>query len=391
MELYFRYIYFGKKIGMNRLGWILLVLLSASPAWCAKKITVQQLKNTLTSMHQARKSDADVATALQQVVLSEELTQPSMHELESLLPGPQAQSQLRCLAVQSAVLTPPAEELPAVPAPDLTTQKAILAKAVDYVTKAYMHNPRLIASKTTTIYGEAVRGVTFADLSLTNSLRDLPMQMGELVTHTTEVESENGIEKAQPAPVGKAASTRLVMPQSTAGPVLSFILAQAAEAGSLAWLRWESIQGKPAAVFSFAVDKAKSRYEVNYCCFPLFNTRKIGQSDMYFDVASGAFKATVPYRGRFYIDPDTGTVLRLITQAELPAAAPVHSEDMRIDYGSISVGGRSLIVPLATETLAALVPGGENDVSQYKEVHRYTAADYGGYRLAANDKTETPR
>jgi hypothetical protein len=64
---------------------------------------------------------------------------------------------------------------------------------------------------------------------------------------------------------------------------------------------------------------------------------------------------------------------------------------MRIDYGSISVGGRSLIVPLATETLAALVPGGENDVSQYKEVHRYTAADYGGYRLAANDKTETPR
>jgi hypothetical protein len=376
---------------MNRFGWIFLVLLSASPAWCANKITVQQLKNTLTSLHQARKSDADVATALQQVVLSEALTRPSMHELEALLPGPQSQSQLRCLAVQSAVLTPPAEELPALPAPDLATQKAILAKAVDYVTKIYMRNPPLIASKTATIYGEAIRGVTIADLSLTNSLRDHPMQMGELVTHTTEVESENGIEKAQPTPSGKTASARLVMSQSTAGPVLSFILAQAAEAGSLAWLRWESIQGKPAAVFSFAVDKAKSRYEVNYCCFPILNARKIGRSGKDYDVNFESFRATAPYRGKFYIDPDTGTVLRLITQAELPAAAPVHSEDMRIDYGSISVGGRILFVPLATETLAALVPGSENDESQYKEVHRYTAADYSSYRLAANDKTETPR
>jgi hypothetical protein len=376
---------------MKLVGWILIVLLSALPAWCAKKMTVQQLKNALTSLQRAKKSDSDVATALQQLELSEELTRPTMHELEALLPGPKAQSQMKCLAVQSAVLAPPAVELPNLPAPDLATQKAILAKAIQYVTKVYMRNPHLLASKTTTIYGEATRGVTFADLSLINNPRDLPMQLGELVTHTTEVESENGIEKTQPAPAGKTASANPVMSQSAAGPVLSFILAQAAEGGHLTWLRWEFLNGKPSAVFSFAVDKAKSQYEVNYCCFPILNARKIGRSDRGYDVNFEDFKAIVPYHGKFYIDPDTGTVLRLITQAELPSAAPVHSEDTRIDYGEMSVGGRTLIVPLATDTLAALVPGAENAESQYKEIHRFTAADYSNYRLTTSDKTETPK
>jgi gamma-glutamylcysteine synthetase len=45
---------------MKRFGWVLLVLLAATPAWCAKKITVEQLKETLTSLQQAKKSDAEV-------------------------------------------------------------------------------------------------------------------------------------------------------------------------------------------------------------------------------------------------------------------------------------------------------------------------------------------
>lgn len=373
---------------MKLTGWILVVLFSALPAWCAKKITVEQLKGELTSLQRARKTDADVVTALEQLELREQLTRTTMHELEALLPGPKAQRQLRCLAVQSAVLSPPAAEIPNLPPPDFAAQKGILAKTVQYVRNVYMHNPHLLASKTTTTYGEAIRSLTRADLSVTNNLRDIPMQMGELTTHAAEVESENGIEKTQPAQAAKTVVTDPILSRSATGPVLSFILAQAAQGGRLAWLRWEVIHDKPAAVFSFAVDKAMSRYEVNYCCFPALNARKIGRSGRDYEVDLETFKATVPYHGEFFIDPDAGTVLRVITQAELPPSAPVRSEDTRIDYGEISVGGRTLIVPLEADTLVAMVPGAETDEAPYREVHRFAAADYSNYRLATGDKAE---
>ena len=41
------------------------------PAWSAKKVTVAELKETLATMHQANKADADVANALKQFELTE--------------------------------------------------------------------------------------------------------------------------------------------------------------------------------------------------------------------------------------------------------------------------------------------------------------------------------
>ena len=66
---------------MKRFGWILVLLLAASPAWAAKKITVQQLKETLVSLQQAKKGDEDVANRLKDVELSEELTRSVMNDL----------------------------------------------------------------------------------------------------------------------------------------------------------------------------------------------------------------------------------------------------------------------------------------------------------------------
>ena len=58
---------------MKRLVWILVVLMLASPAWAAKKLTVQQLKDLLVSLQQDRKTDEEVAAELKQVELTEEL------------------------------------------------------------------------------------------------------------------------------------------------------------------------------------------------------------------------------------------------------------------------------------------------------------------------------
>ena len=73
---------------MKRFGLIAVLLMAVTPAWSAnRKITVAELKDMLTTMHQAAKSDQDVATALKQVELTEELTRTEMNNVASDVPG----------------------------------------------------------------------------------------------------------------------------------------------------------------------------------------------------------------------------------------------------------------------------------------------------------------
>jgi len=75
-----------EKVVMKRFGWILAVLMLASPAWAAKKVTVQQLKDMLVSMQQSHKTDDEVASELKQVELTEEMTVSTKNSLAGLLP-----------------------------------------------------------------------------------------------------------------------------------------------------------------------------------------------------------------------------------------------------------------------------------------------------------------
>ena len=59
---------------MKPFGWILILLIAVPSAWSisTKKITVQELKDLLTTAQAAKKSDDEVALQLKQVELSEE-------------------------------------------------------------------------------------------------------------------------------------------------------------------------------------------------------------------------------------------------------------------------------------------------------------------------------
>src|SRR5579862_4381307 len=73
---------------MKRWGWLVVLTVASTPAWCgAKKITVAELKETLVTMHKQNKSDAEVAAALKQVELSEQLTRTAMNSLVEDVPG----------------------------------------------------------------------------------------------------------------------------------------------------------------------------------------------------------------------------------------------------------------------------------------------------------------
>ena len=134
---------------MKRFVCILMLVVAALPAWCAKKITVAELSDMLKAMHEQKKSDTDVAAALKQVQLSELLSRSKMNEFGAFAPGPLTTEQIYVLEARSATLPPPAGELPSTPAPDAAGQKAILDKASAYASKTWAQLPAISATKTT--------------------------------------------------------------------------------------------------------------------------------------------------------------------------------------------------------------------------------------------------
>jgi hypothetical protein len=398
---------------MKRFLFILVLLAVASPAWCAKKITVAQLGDLLRSLQQDKKSDVDVSAALKQVELTEELTRSTMNSFADLMTGPLSTEQMYVLEARSATLSPPASDLPSTAAPDADTQKSILAKAEQYISRTYEQLPALSATKTTLRFQdnfEALNGSSglaggAQDVVTNASFSDPAAFIHYIGSTARDVTLERGAEKkpAQKDPTPWGANKIIAIQEPDPG--LARVFKEAQAFGSLQWLRWETIYGKPAAVFSFAVPKQKSKMDINVCCFP--NINQAGIATFYTATTAATlgaggggagggaignfqthtewheFKTTAPYHGRLFIDPQSGVVFRMITEAELKPSDMVHQLDTRVDFGPVKTPQGTLFVPIRSVVNSVVVPNGEAQAGGYKTRCTLFTSDYADYRLGA--------
>ena len=392
---------------MKRFAWILVVLMLASPAWAAKKITVQQLKELLVSLQQGKKTDSEVAAELKQVELTEELTRSAMNGLVSYVSGPSSTEQIYVLEARSAVLPPPAADLPATPAPGAAALKAILDKAVDYTTKTYAQLPHLTATKTTIRFQDnveaiaALSGMNSSSVALDPNLVQANRFIHYINSTEVPVDTQNGAEKLSTAKDKTKWGQNGYIALLGQGPVLSSVLQDAQTAGTISWLRWETINKKTTAVYAFSVDKKQSHYAVNYCCFPASEQTGVlnwsgasSSSSLGSYTASGNlqthttydqyFKATVPYHGEIFVDPDSGIVLRLILQAEFKSSDDVQQEDQRIDYGPVKVDATALVLPVKTVINTTVIPNGDSGAAKFVTRRTLFTSEYKNYQLAAH-------
>jgi hypothetical protein len=394
---------------MKRFGLILVLLIAASPAWAVKKITVQQLQDMLASLQQQKKADQDVANELKQVVLTEQLTRTAENALVQYVPGPYSTEQIYVLEARSAVLPPPASDLPSTAALDAAAQKALLDKAMDYATKTYAQLPTLTATKTTLRFQDNVEAVASSSGmhsgATASSQTDPNLVAASQFVHyinstVVPAEFDNGAEKVPAKPNNGQWGANGYIALFGQGPVLQNVLQEAQSAGSITWLRWELVNGKPAAVFTFSVDKKKTHYAVNYCCFPdleqagvaTFSSSAVGSTAGGGGGGGGAkgnfqtttswknYKTVVPYHGEVFIDPDTGIVVRLITQADFKNTDVVHQEDQRIDYGPVPVGSKTLVLPIKTVISTEVVPNGESGGGKFMLRHTMFTTEYKDYK-----------
>ena len=399
---------------MKHLVWIFAVLMLASPAWAAKKLTVQQLKDQLVSLQQDRKTDQEVAAELKQVELTEELTRADLNKIVDFAPGKHTIEQIYVLEARSAVLPPPASNLPATPAPDAAAQKAILDKAVEYTTKSYVQLPHLTATKTTLRFQDNMAAIDpcsglvgcAKDVVTTPGFSNWASFVHFISSAETPVVSEHGTE-TMPLHKDKTpwgANGMITFQGSDSSLGVAFQDAQAA--GSIQWLRWELINGRRAAVYSFRVPITNSRLGVDACCFPtsiqtgrakFFNATSaavVAECEAPSNGAGGAvgnfqtntsydqhFKATVPYHGEFFVDPESGIVVRLILQAEFKTSDNVQQEDQRIDYGPVKVGANAMVLPVKTVLNTVVVPNGDTGAARFTTRRTLFISEYKNYQF----------
>jgi len=401
---------------MRRMVWILAVLLMASPAWAAKKLAVQQLQDLLVSAQQSRKTDEDTASQLKQFELSEELTRTAMNKIVALAPGKFSIEQIYALQALSAMLPPPASDLPATTAPDAAAQKALIEKAVDFTTTSNAQLPPLTATKTTLRFqdnierAEACSGVVGCgkDASISSGLSNTISFIHFINTTETQVASEHGREIA---PVTKDktpwGANRMIAVQEP-DPSLGAILQDAQSTQSIQWLRWEMVNGRQTSVYTFKIPAIDSGYAADICCFP--TRTQIGKATFYnstdastfagSDAAPGGasgvfgdfqtstsfdrhFKAHVPCHGEIFVDPATGIVVRLILQAEFKASDEVQQEDWRIDYAPVMVGGKAMVLPARSFLNTTVVPNGNTGAGKFSLRRTLFTAEYKDYKPTA--------
>jgi hypothetical protein len=397
---------------MKRLIWLVLIFILASPAWAARRITVGQLVDLLHSLEQAKKTDAELADELKQIELTEELTRPTMNTLVGSVPGPLSLQQIYVLEGRSADLLPPVSDLPTAQAPDAATQQAIVAKADAYIRGIYDQLPFLTATKATLRFQDNMEAVRAGSGIVGNATSDdtsLSFSNPATFIHyinaaVVNVESEHGIEKP-PAQKDKTpwGLNKMIALQEP-DPNLDVVFQEAKDAESIKWLRWELVNGRQVAVYSFAVPKAKSQVAVNVCCFP--DVKQSGVARFYTattasvlggqDATPGGgggvagnlqisttwhnYKATVPYHGEFFIDPETGVVMRMITEDELNPSEVVHNVDTRIDYGPLKFGNKMLVAPVMTIINTVVVPNGDSGAGGYATRRTLFISEYKDYR-----------
>lgn len=302
------------------------------------QVTVQQLQDYLLSARARKESDAALARQLSSVQLVEQLTGSRLAALLSRLrAGPQTAEQVGLLAASSVFEAPPPADLPTQPPPNPLEQKRILQAARDYAASSVLRLPDLLATRATRSYDNA--------LQLTGGKKH---PQPEIVMHFVGgFERQVTVRGGQEVPFSPTPGANLSHPARVEGmstwgefgPLLATVLSDA-QAGSIAWSRWQYGDDRARlAVFRYSVPRSASHDLVDlYSSIQLLNDPGPSRPLQFRDLPA--------YHGDLYIEPASGTVMRITLNAELVPPAPVLLSQLSVDFAPVEIAGKPYTCPV---------------------------------------------
>lgn len=123
------------------------------------------------------------------------------------------------------------------------------------------------------------------------------------------------------------------------------------------WERWTNLRGRPAHVFSYRIEQARSQYQVSF--------------SSWFKRHRGTFA----FSGLVYVDAVTLQVMRLTHAPEgIPANWPATGVPAELDYGFVQIDGKQFLVPQRAEMRVVLRDGNQTrNVMEFSDYHKFTS------------------
>jgi hypothetical protein len=218
------------------------------------------------------------------------------------------------LVAVSAVLRAQSDALPAAP-PDAGQQQALLARIKQSAMRFQGQLPDFICTKLTTRWEDS--SGAGKKWRLRDSLEETVFfsQTGRTATQLLKMNGKptNRTHGNVGGVVEDGVVRDAIVPASIFGPLAN---------GQFAWLRWDTLDGRRMAVFAFKVP-------------PLFKNYPDGKRGY-----------MIGFHGLVYGAADDGTVMRLEVHVDGPAGYPFQESGWDIDYGTVSIAGRELLLPV---------------------------------------------
>jgi VWFA-related protein len=357
---------------MRKLLVLAVAGLMVLPACAARRLTVAQLAETVSTAIAQHRSDDDLARQVGGLELSERLSQATLNRLAANFPlQPRTALALQLLADQSAFLDPPAEEKLSASAPDSADQEKMLAAARAYAVETWGRLPNFFVSRVTTRFDNGAQVLHSGEF---------PVRIGlhPVSTNTRQITFREGKEvldstaKATPAAAtasGPANASEEIGLRSWGefGPALTVVLADLASR-KLTFSHWEQAPAGLAAVYRYEVPREASHYMVSYS---YLDVKAMGRTQFGYGGRQRSpqqmanipksrelqsFHETPAYHGTLAIDPATGAVLRVTIETELSTGDPLLGASTMIEYAPVSIGDRKFICPVRSLAVS-LEPG----------------------------------
>jgi hypothetical protein len=331
---------------MRRLILLGLLAATAFPTLAAKRVTVAQLDQALAAATAAHKADAEMASMIAGMELSERLSESTLERIDSRLnAGPQVTLAMQLLAAESEFLNLPSSELPATAAPDQAAQLRMFDAAAHYVADTMARLPNFLATRTTNRFDDSPQELKKGAWPVRAGLHQVDRSSREVSVH---VERENDF----PGNGSAVWEDRKGLTSwGEFGTVLGMILGDAVN-GKVSWNHWEQTASGLSAVFHYSVPKSASHFEVLRFAAGPGSLGAVVTPRTYGAKAGGVPSDTLivqdrrGYEGSLWLDPANGTILRITIEADSKGSVAYQRAAMLVQYGAVEIAGSQFILPV---------------------------------------------
>ena len=318
----------------------------AASAMAQNAVTLDRLKQFVTSSVQQHMADRDVAAQLHKMQLSNQIDDRTIEDLQALGAGPKtvaALTEMQAASVNRPKATPPAAKPQYVPPPPPSPgeQNRILTDATEYAENYTSRMPDYICMQVTR-RSEDARG--------TGDFRPVDT-IAEKLTFFEKQENYAVISMDGKLVTGK---THEQLGGTTSSGEFASLMRGIFAAQSdteFHWTRWATLRGHRMNVFTYRVTQGRSNYRVR---------------------AEGAEEIVVGYHGIVFVDNSTSRIMKITLEADdLPSTYPVQAASVALDYDNASIGGTEFLLPLRSEvilkTSRKLVTKNEAEFRMYRK------------------------